>query len=346
MTASKNILIDVAPLGPPPWPTLDPFLFCVHHQDAYPPGNENVEPVASLDGRAIGQDFSGKDGWSMYHSDRVPGFPQHPHRGFETVTVARSGFIDHSDSLGASARFGDGDLQWMTAGRGIVHSEMFPLLRNDADNPTELFQIWLNLPARRKMVDPYFSMFWDHQIPRLTTADPDGRETTVVTYCGALPGAGDPANQPLSPPPDSWAADPSHDVSIWTIKMEPDAKWTLPTASTGCNRRLYYFAGDTSEFEGEEHASGHALTLAPENSVQIRNGSEESEFLLLQGQPIGEPVAHYGPFVMTDEEELRAAFADYRATGFGGWPWPSDGPAHAREADRFARHPDGRIEKA
>ena len=88
----------------------------------------------------------------MCHGERVPGFPQHPHRGFETVTVARKGLIDHSDSLGAKARFGEGDVQWMPAGRGIVHSEMFPLLQRNAPNPTEFFQIWLNLPAKGKMV--------------------------------------------------------------------------------------------------------------------------------------------------------------------------------------------------
>ena len=339
MTVNHEALIDVAPLGVPPWATLDPFLFCAYHQDTYPPGNDEMMPVASLAGRAIGQDFSDKDGWSMYHGDRVPGFPQHPHRGFETVTVARRGFIDHSDSLGASARFGDGDLQWMTAGRGIVHSEMFPLLRNDANNPTELFQIWLNLPTHSKMVDPYFSMFWDNQIPRHTISDPGGKETTVITYCGALRSAGESLDRTPSPPPDSWAADPSNDVAIWIFKMEPDAVWTLPPANAKSNRRLYYFAGASAEFESKKIASDHALTLAPANALQVRNGSQESEFLLLQGQPIGEPVAHCGPFVMNDEQELRVAFADYHATGFGSWPWPSDGPAHPRDADRFAQHP-------
>ena len=97
-------------------------------------------------------DFAGADGWRMYHGSIVPGFPQHPHRGFETVTFVRQGFIDHSDSLGATARFGRGDVQWLTAGEGIVHCEMFPLLDREGPNPCELFQIWLNLPAADKMV--------------------------------------------------------------------------------------------------------------------------------------------------------------------------------------------------
>src|SRR6185369_8512859 len=150
---SDDIVVRAGPLGFP-WITEDPFLFCVYHQDAFPPGNERLGPAASLAGRNIGQDFEGKDGWRMYHGDVVPGFPQHPHRGFETVTIVRTGYIDHWDSLGATARFGMGDVQWLTAGAGVVHSEMFPLLDANQPNPLELFQIWLNLPARDKLVAP------------------------------------------------------------------------------------------------------------------------------------------------------------------------------------------------
>src|SRR5262245_7806718 len=124
-----------------PWTTLVPFLFCVHHVDGYPAGNEQMGPAASLEGREMGMDFGGIDGWRMYHGEVVPGFPAHPHRGFETVTIVRRGLIDHADSLGAAARFGGGDVQWVTAGKGIVHSEMFPLLERDTPNPLELFQI-------------------------------------------------------------------------------------------------------------------------------------------------------------------------------------------------------------
>ncbi len=104
---SKSIF-KIIPLSTP-WPGVDPFLFSVHHDDAYPAGNEEMGPNASLAGRDIGQDFAAKDGWNMYHGDVIPGFPQHPHRGFETITIVRKGLIDHADSLGASARFGGGD---------------------------------------------------------------------------------------------------------------------------------------------------------------------------------------------------------------------------------------------
>src|SRR5262249_42662890 len=143
------------------WPTVDPFLFCVHHLDAYPAGNAALGPDASLAGRQLGQDFEGVDGWRMYHGQGVPGFPQHPHRGFDTVTDVRRATIDHADSIGAAARYGEGDVQWLTAGRGVVHSETFPLLDQGGPNPLELFQIWLNLPAADKMAEPHFTMLWD-----------------------------------------------------------------------------------------------------------------------------------------------------------------------------------------
>ena len=100
---SASAIVRIQPLGFP-WETIDPFLFCVYHDDTYPEGNAQFGPAASLAGRNLGQDFAGKDGWRMYHGLAVPGFPSHPHRGFETVTIVRKGLIDHSDSLGAAAR--------------------------------------------------------------------------------------------------------------------------------------------------------------------------------------------------------------------------------------------------
>ena len=152
----------------------------MHHDDRYPAGNERLGPKASLAGRNLGQDFEGKDGWRMYHGEIVPGFPQHPHRGFETVTVVRRGLLDHSDSMGATARYGRGDVQWLTAGRGIQHAEMFPLIERDRDNPLELFQIWLNLPTRDKMADPYFAMLWGDTLPKDVQRDSEGRTTEIM----------------------------------------------------------------------------------------------------------------------------------------------------------------------
>ena len=195
---TQSVIKKVVPLLTPPWPTLDPFLFCVHHDDQYPAGDTHMAPKASLKGRHIGSDFSGLNGWSMYHGDRIPGFARHPHRGFETITLARQGYIDHSDSMGATARFGKGDVQWMTAGKGVVHSEMFPLVNESSENPTELFQIWINLPKKDKFKSPYFTMFWSEELPKVEIQDRDGHTIELTVIAGEIPLH---KGQTLTPPP-------------------------------------------------------------------------------------------------------------------------------------------------
>jgi hypothetical protein len=338
----SDAVLQTFPLGPQ-WPTIDPFLFVAHHHDHYPKGNGSLAPDAPLDGRSIGQDFSGKDGWSMYHGSDVPGFPQHPHRGFETVTYVRHGLIDHADSLGATARFGRGDTQWMTAGAGVQHAEMFPLVDTERDNPTELFQIWLNLPAADKMVDPYFTMLWSEHTPRVIHRDDEGRETEITVIAGRL---GEAEGSP--PPPDSWAAKAEADVAIWHIRLGADARWTLPAAAGGSTQRvLYAFEGSSLTIgEHEPLPAGTGAHIRATHDLELVAGTEGIECMLLQGRPLGEPVARYGPFVMNTEEQIQQAFADYQATRFGGWPWSSPAPDHGPDADRFAVHADGRREEA
>jgi len=335
---NDDAILRIKPLGFP-WETSDPFLFCVHHDDHYPAGNEQLGPAASLAGRNIGEDFKGLDGWRMYHGEVVPGFPQHPHRGFETVTVVRRGLLDHSDSLGATARYGGGDVQWLTAGRGIVHAEMFPLLAADKPNPLELFQIWLNLPAKDKLVPPHFTMFWNTRVPRHVVQDEQGRATEVTVIAGRVGEA-----EPLAPPPNSWAAHADSDVAIWTIKMAPGARFTLPAAAAGSNRTLFFFRGRGLRVTGRAIAPRNAVALRADAEVPLENGSDEGEMLLLQGRPIGEPVVQHGPFVMNTPQESRQAMIDYHQTQFGGWPWPNEEPVHSREQGRFARHADGHVE--
>jgi len=327
-------VLQTVPLGFQ-WPTADPFLFCVHHVDEYPAGNDRMGPAAPLAGREIGNDFAGIDGWRMYHGTTVPGFPQHPHRGFETVTFVRSGLIDHSDSLGATARFGRGDVQWLTAGKGIVHSEMFPLVDENEPNRTELFQIWLNLPAANKMVEPYFTMLWNEDLPHRVVHDADGRTTDITVIAGELDGL-----RPPPPPPDSWASQPDADLAIWHVVAEPGAQWTVPPAAgPETVRTLYVFEGAV-RIDDREIEAPTGVVLRVDRSVDVAAGPAGAEALVLQGRPIGEPVAQYGPFVMNDEAGIEQAFADYRATGFGGWPWPADDPVHARDAQRFAHRRD------
>jgi redox-sensitive bicupin YhaK (pirin superfamily) len=331
----------VSPLGSR-WQTVDPFLFCVHHVDHFPAGNDRLGPAASLAGRDLGQDFAGKDGWRMYHGDVVPGFPQHPHRGFETVTIVRRGYIDHSDSLGATARFGMGDVQWLTAGAGVVHSEMFPLLDAKGPNTLELFQIWLNLPGKDKLAAPYFTMFWERDLPRRRFTDGNGRTTEVTLTAGALDHL-----QPLAPPPHSWAARKEADVAIWSIAMEAEATWTVsPARGDHTARTLHVFAGSALKVAGRVVPCPAAIQVHACQPLSIEPVSGPVEILLLQGRPISEPVAQHGPFVMNTRSELEQAFADYQRTHFGGWPWPSNAPVHPREQIRFARHADGRVEQA
>ena len=307
----------------------------MYHTDAYPAGNDQLGPVGSLDGRDLGQDFQGKDGWRMYHGRSVPGFPPHPHRGFETVTVVRRGFIDHTDSVGAAARYGQGDVQWLTAGGGVVHAEMFPLLNREGPNPLELFQIWLNLPRATKLAQPGFDMFWRDSIPVVA-----GGAATVTLVAGRL---GD--RVPPAPPRDSWAANPEAEVAIWTIALAAGARWTLPAASPGLNRTLYFFRGPSVRIDGDALTGAREVVLRSDRAVSVEAGPEAVELLLLQGRPIGEPVVAYGPFVMTTREEVQQAFADYQRTRFGGWPWPSEEPVHPRTDGRFARRPDGTVER-
>jgi redox-sensitive bicupin YhaK (pirin superfamily) len=335
---AANDIINIAELGFQ-WNTNNPFLFCVHHKDAYPRGNGKMGPDASLEGRRLGYDFTVRDGWRMYHGKEIPGFPQHPHRGFETVTIVLEGMVDHADSLGAAGRYGHGDVQWMTAGAGLQHCEMFPLLNVDRDNPLELFQIWLNLPKKDKFVEPHYKMLWAEDIPTAEQADAKGRTTSITVVAGSL------GNVKAPPPaPDSWAADEEHEVAIWLIRMEPGAKWELPPASAMARRSLYFHKGSGIRVSGQEVSPYRAIDLHPDRRVPIENGRDESHILLLQGRPIEERTVQYGPFVMNSEAGIREAFEDFRRTGFGGWPWPRPDQAHDPSKGRFALYADGREE--
>lgn len=332
----NKAILNIQPLGFM-WPTTDPFLFCVHHHDHYPRGNDQFGPDASLKGRNLGQDFTIKDGWRMYHGETIPGFPAHPHRGFETVTVVMEGFVDHSDSHGAAGRYGNGDVQWMTAGSGLQHCEMFPLLKKDQENPMELFQVWLNLPGKKKFADPHFAMLWAEKIPKYVKTDTEGKKTEINIVAGHI-------DDTVAPPPapDSWAADPANEVAIWTIKMEAGAKWPIPVASSEARRTLYFYKGPEIRVAGFEVSPYNAIELLPEMEVIVENGYSEAYFLLLQGIPIAEPVVQHGPFVMNTQDEIHQAFSDYRRTQFGGWPWSRYDHVHPREKGRFAKYADGK----
>lgn len=333
---NTDAILRIFPLGFR-WETSDPFLFCVHHEDHYPAGNENMGPNASLKGRDIGQDFLIKDGWRMYHGSVVPGFPRHPHRGFETITIVHKGTVDHTDSLGASGRYGGGDVQWMTAGKGVQHAEMFPLINKNGDNKLELFQIWLNLPKAKKFSEPSYKMLWRENIPTYRTKDSAGRSIEVNISAGSIG-----KFNPPPPPPDSWANDRKNSVAIWTIDMDANAEWKIPAAEARVNRTLYFFKGSTFKINGADIPVYHAAELKADLELKLINGDSKSSLLMLQGKPIGEPVVQHGPFVMNTKEEINQAFKDFQRTQFGGWPMATIDPVHPRNKSRFATHSDGR----
>lgn len=255
-----------------------------------------------------------------------------------TITATITGLIDHADSAGNGGRYGDGDLQWMTAGKGIVHSEMFPLLKEDAENPLRFFQIWLNLPARSKMVQPAFEMFWAETVPVYQTDDGKASATLFVGH-----NYFDVTKNPNSPPPDSWANDPSNDVVVCHMTIQPGGKLVLPKAhEETANRSLYYIEGKSNEVivDGEPLKAKVFLTLDPASEETVLEVPESAlgpaEFLWLQGKPIEEPVTQHGPFVMNTRQEIVQAFAEYRETEFGGWPWPRDDMVFPASKGRFS----------
>ncbi len=205
--------------------------------------------------------------------------------------------------MGAAARYGQGDVQRLTAGQGIVHAEMFPLLDRSGPNPLELFQVWLNLPKSEKFAEPHFSMFWRDKIPRSVARDHAGKATELTVIAGRVGTAA-----PLAPPPHSWAARPESEVAIWTLRLEPGARFSLPAASAGVNRTLDFFRGRSPRVGPREISEKHAVRLRADAPASLENGLEESELLVLQGRPIGEPVVQRGPFVMNSPNEIQQAY--------------------------------------
>jgi redox-sensitive bicupin YhaK (pirin superfamily) len=228
----------------------------------------------------------------------------------------------------------------MTAGGGVQHAEMFPLVNRDAPNPLEMFQIWLNLPADDKLVDPYFTMLWSDLTPRHMVKDDDGRLTEITIIAGSLEGHVAP-----NPPPNSWAARAEADVAVWHIRMDGGAEWTMPAATgSDTQRMIYAFEGSTLSIAGETISAGTGALVDAGAELAMTAGDGGVELMVLQGRPIGEPVAQYGPFVMNTDDEIRQTMVDYQRTQFGGWPWSSPAPDHGRDAGRFAIHADGRRE--
>lgn len=321
----------VAPMGFQFY-VLDPYIIAMHHRDLFPKGNGKMGPIEMPLGKNNGNDFDMNASWRMYHGNTISGFPVHPHRGFETVTVMVEGFADHFDSKGSKGRYGQGDVQWMTAGAGVQHSEMFPMLKDDVENPMELFQIWLNLPKKNKFANPDYKMFWSEDIP---TVSEKGVEVKIIA--GEYKGI-----KSLDPLPDSWAYDRNNHVGIWIITLEPNAEMIIPAVSSTLNRVLYnYEGGGIIDIDGNKVEKRYYAELEGNKDIRIVNGEEATKLLLLEGEPINEPLVSYGPFVMNNQAEIKQALFDYQKTQFGGWPWESEDPVNTKEQERFASYNNG-----
>ena len=247
--------------------------------------------------------------------DYLAGFPWHPHRGIETITYVLAGSVEHGDSLGNKGRMTVGDVQWMTAGSGILHQEM---PKGDTQGRMHGFQLWANLPASLKMTDPRYQDIPSSAIPEIT--DDDG--TSVRVICGEFWGKKGPV--------EGVAADPNYlDISV-----PPGQRKRLKVETTR-NAFAYVFAGSGTFREASDpravlteqaadpnapakyDVSNHSLVLFDRgDEITVQAGGEGIRFLLVSGKPIEEPVAWYGPIVMNTQEELRQAIAELHTGGF------------------------------
>lgn len=332
----KNINKVVGPM-----PVRDPFILSAYHHDVYPKGNGNmgVDPEL-LKGKNIGQDFDRDAKWRMYHGESIPGFPHHPHRGFEIVTIAADGYADHFDSKGSKGRYGNGDVQLMSAGSGILHGEMFPLLNEEKENEFRLFQIWLNMHSSDKLTEPTYKMLWSETIPEANFKSANGGNVHLKVILGEYHGV--KSHDPLA---HSWARDPKHNVGIALVTLDPGAIFTLPAVSETMNRFVFFYEGaDILKIDGYGIEERHLADLAGNEEIELINGNALAKILILEGEPINEPVAAYGPFVMNTAQELQEAFKEYQLTQFGGWPWGDKETdiVNPKEAGRFASYNFGK----
>ncbi|MGH8052615.1 MAG: pirin family protein [Stenotrophomonas sp.] len=229
--------------------------------------------------------------------DYIAGFPSHPHRGFETVTYMLDGRMRHKDNHGNEGLLTPGSVQWMTAGRGLVHSEM----PEQESGRMRGFQLWVNLPARDKMTAPRYQEFAPDQIPQTTPAD----GVTVKVIAGQVGEVNGPIVQP--------ATDPLY----LDIALTAGSRWVYPLPE-GHSAFAYVFEGEATLGEGAEARPvvQHELAVLGEGRLEMVAGTGGARLILVGGRPLREPVARHGPFVMNTREELMQAFVDYQEGKF------------------------------
>ena len=227
------------------------------------------------------------------------GVGQHPHRGFETVTIVYDGEVEHRDSTGNGGVIGPGDVQWMTAGSGILHEEFHSTDYGKRGGPFEMVQLWVNLPAKDKMAKPGYQGITDAQIPSVPLADDAGR---VRVIAGTFEGFEGPANT-FSP------------MNVWDVRLNAGKTLQLPQEE-GWTVQVVVLAG-TVMVNGTVLREKQMVTLSTEGTAVTVEANSDAKLLLLAGEPIDEPVVGYGPFVMNSQAEISQAMADFNSGKFG-----------------------------
>jgi len=236
-------------------------------------------------------------------AERPRGVGEHPHRGFETVTLVYAGEVEHRDSTGAGGRIGPGDVQWMTAGSGIVHDEFHSEAFTRSGGTLEMVQLWVNLPREHKMAAPGYQTLTSEAIPKVSLPDGAG---TVRVIAGEYDGNPGPAR----------TRSPMH---VWDLGLEQGAVTRLALPE-GWNTLLVVLHGNVMVNDGETAREGQLVTLGPEGDALRLEARDAASVLLLSGEPIDEPVVGHGPFVMNSQDEIRQAFADFSSGRFGRIP--------------------------
>ncbi|MCS3421059.1 pirin family protein [Pseudomonas yamanorum] len=228
------------------------------------------------------------------------GVGQHPHRGFETVTIVYKGEVEHRDSTGAGGTIGPGDVQWMTAARGIIHEEFHSEAFARSGGALEMVQLWVNLPAKDKMTDAGYQTILDGDIPTLPLA---GNAGSLRLIAGEFDGVKGPAR--------TFTA-----IDVWDMRLNAGSQVTLDLHA-GRNTALVVLRGSVRINDTDVAREGQ-LALFERDGTQLRlESSDDAMVLLLSGEPIDEPIVGHGPFVMNTEQEIHQAFADYQSGQFG-----------------------------
>lgn len=237
------------------------------------------------------------------------GVGQHPHRGFETVTLAYQGEVEHADSLGSTDVIGTGDVQWMTAGRGIIHEEFHSRKFADTGGVFEMIQLWVNLPKKHKMIKPHYQPITAKQIPVIPlTGRDDTTDGHIRVIAGEVNGTKGPANT-YTP------------INLWDVALLAKGTEVTLEVPEGHNSIIFCRQGDLTFIEGtkETRIEAHQVALLKKEGthITIRAPQKNTHVFLLTGEPINEPIAARGPFVMNTEKELQKANEDFYAGRMG-----------------------------